>query len=274
MVFPRAVRLDQPHEQGREVAKDLDFLLMGIEHLFPKVKGRLRGGVGLGQPGADARAAFLSQRAADAAGHCPGRMNLLPAEHLDDFLAELAEPDAGAGQVGVGGNQPEHIALGWRRVPAEQEIGRAQVKEAQGMALDDLPEVHQAAELVGGGGDVDRHDGVARLGGGQQMADGADAANPWGDAGHLAVGATLTELLEPAELDYVKLGVGHVAGVVHEDADLGVALDTGHGVNDNALSHNHPNLMSLPASSGFWPSSTCARKVLMRSAGGGQPGRK
>ena len=56
-----------------------------------------------------------------------------------------------------------------------------------------------------------------------------------GDAGHLAVRAALAELLEAAELDDVKLGVGHVALVVHEDADLGVALDAGHWVNDNSF---------------------------------------
>jgi hypothetical protein len=33
----------------------------------------------------------------------------------------------------------------------------------------------------------------------------------------------------------MKLGVGHVARVVHENADLGVALDAGHRINDNAF---------------------------------------
>ena len=109
------------------------------------------------------------------------------------------------------------------------------MEEAQRVALDDLAEVHQPAQLVGGGRDVDGHDGVARLGRGQQMADRADAADARGDAGHLAVGPALAELLEAAELDDVELGVGHVAGVVHENADLGVALDAGHGINDNAF---------------------------------------
>ena len=33
----------------------------------------------------------------------------------------------------------------------------------------------------------------------------------------------------------MELGVGHVAGVVHENADLGVALDAGHWINDDAF---------------------------------------
>ena len=95
-------------------------------------------------------------------------MDFFAAENLDDFLAELAEPDAGAGQFLVGGDEAEDIALGRRRVPAEQKVRRAQVEEAQRVALDDLAEVHQAAQLVGGGRDVDGHDGVAGLGGGEQ----------------------------------------------------------------------------------------------------------
>ena len=156
-------------------------------------------------------------------------MDLLAAEDLDDFLAELAQADAGAGEVGVGGDQAEDVALRLGRVPAEQEIRRAEVEEAQRVALDDLAEVHQPAQLVGGGRDVHGHDGVAGLGGGQQVADRADAADARGDAGHFRVGPAFAELLEAAELDDVELGVGHVAVVVHEDADLGVALDAGDG---------------------------------------------
>ena len=162
-------------------------------------------------------------------------MDFLAAEDLDDFLAELAQADAGAGEVGVGGDQAEDVALRRRGVPAEQEVRRAQVEEAQRMALDDLAEVHQPAQLVGGGRDVDGHDGVAGLGRGEQVADGADAADARGDAGHFAVGPAFAELLESAEFHDVEDGVGHVARVVHENADLGVALDAGDGVDDDAF---------------------------------------
>ena len=88
------------------------------------------------------------------------------------------------------------------------------------------------------------------------MADRADAADARGDAGHFAVGPALAELLEAAELDDVELGVGDVAGVVHEDADLGVALDAGHGVNDDALSHNLSKLELRAFELRLSPSST------------------
>ena len=169
--------VDQAHEQGGEIAEDLDLALVRVEGLLEQVERDLGGGEGFGQPGADAVAAFLGQRAAHAAGHGPGGMDLLAAEDLDDFLAELAQADAGAGEVGIGGDQAEDVALGLGGIPAEQEIRRAEVEEAQGVALDELAEVHQPAQLVGGGRDVDGHDGVAGLGGGEQMADRADAAD-------------------------------------------------------------------------------------------------
>ena len=162
-------------------------------------------------------------------------MNFFAAENLDDFLAELAQADAGAGQFLVRGDQAENVALRRRRVPAEQKIRRAQMEETQRVALDDLAEVHQAAQLVGGGRNVDGHDGVAGLGRGERVADRADAADALGDAGHFGVGPAFAEFLEAAKFDDVELGVGHVAGVVHENADLGVALDAGHRINDNAF---------------------------------------
>src|ERR1035441_5428524 len=106
------------------------------------------------------------------------------------------------------------------------------------------------------------------------MADRADTADARGNARHLAVGPALAELLKPAKLDHVELGVRHIAGVVHEYADLGVALDAGYGINDDTLAHNHPNLSCGPARLGSSPLSTCTSRALMRSAGGGQPGRK
>ena len=45
-------------------------------------------------------------------------------------------------------------------------------------------------------------------------------------------------------------------------------------VNEDALSHNYPNLSWRPSSLGSTPSNTCTSKDLMRSAGGGQPGIK
>ena len=164
-------------------------------------------------------------------------MNFLAAENLNNLLTKLAQANSGAGQVRVGSDHAENVSLRLRRVPAEQEIRRTQVEETQRVALDDLAEIHQPSQLVGSGRDVDGHDGVASLGRSKQVAHRADAANARCDAGHFGVGPALAEFLEAAKLDDMKLGVGHIAGVVHEDADLGVAFDAGYGVNDDAFWH-------------------------------------
>jgi len=69
------------------------------------------------------------------------------------------------------------------------------------------------------------------------MAHRADAADARGDAGHLVERTAFAEFLEPAEFHDVELGVRHVAFLVEVDADLGVALDAGDRINDDALRH-------------------------------------
>ena len=97
------------------------------------------------------------------------------------------------------------------------------------------------------------------------------------------VGPALAELLEAAELDHVEFGVGHVAVVVQEDADFGVALDAGDRVDDDAFGHRKVAWLcgqSAKFELGTFQlgrrrrSRTWASRALMRSAGGGQPGRK
>ncbi len=208
---------------------------MRFQRFSPEVKRDLRGGERFGQPRADFGAALLAQRAAHAARNGPRRMNFFAAEHLDDLLAELAQADAGAGQLRVRRDQAENIALRRGRVPAEQKIRRAQMEEAQRVRLDDLAEVHQAAQFVGGGRNVDGHERVAGLGRGEHVAHRTDAADALRDAGHLGVGPAFAEFLEAAKLDDVEFRVGNIPGVVHENADLGVPLDAGHRIDDDAF---------------------------------------
>ena len=57
----------------------------------------------------------------------------------------------------------------------------------------------------------------------------------WRDAGHFGVGPAFAEFFKAAKFDDVKFGVGDVSGVVQINADLGVALDAGHRINDDAF---------------------------------------
>ena len=73
----------------------------------------------------------------------------------------------------------------------------------------------------------DSHNGVAGLGGSQQVADRADAADARRDRGHLVIRPAFRELLEPAHLRHMKLRPLHVAVIVDMDGDPGVSLDAG-----------------------------------------------
>jgi hypothetical protein len=100
-----------------------------------------------------------------------------------------------------------------------------EVEEREGVRLEDLAVVEEAAEADGPVRDLDGEELVPRLGRGEHVAHRADAADPGGDARHLADGPPLAELLEAAELDDVEPGVGNLPLVVQEEGDLGVALD-------------------------------------------------
>ena len=89
--------------------------------------------------------------------------------------------------------------------------GRAEVEEAEGVALNDLAPVHQAAQLFGGGRNAHAQNGVAGFGRGHQVADRADAADAGGDAGHFPKAAALAEFFKAAEFGHMEAGIGHLA---------------------------------------------------------------
>ena len=158
----------------------------------------------------------------------------------------------------------------------EQQIGRRQVEEAQGVGLDDLGQVHHPAQAHGDRRDGDGQDLVARLGRGDQVADRADAADAGHQRRHLVERAPLADPLEAPELRDVEMGVDHLAAVVELDGDPGVALDPSDRVDDDL---RHLPLRLRRRTARWWPcpgpgpasSSSTTKKIW--SAVGGQPGR-
>ena len=157
-------------------------------------------------------------------------MDLAARQQLNDLLAKLAQADAGAGQLGIGRHQAKHIALGRIALPAQQEIGAAEVEKREGMALADLGQIEQPPQLAGRRWRLHPQQLVAGFRRGQQVAHRADAADAGGDARHLRERAPLTEGLEAAILHHVEAGSSDLAGVIEVQGDLGVALDAGHRV--------------------------------------------
>ena len=145
------------------------------------------------------------------------------------------------------GGDADDVADGRVGVHAQEEVGRGEVEEVQGVGLEHLAVVHQAAHLLRRRGQLARpgaDDDVHGLGRGQVVADRADAAEPLDEDGGLPVGAALDEALEAAELDDVETGLDDLAGVVQPDGDLAVALDAGDGFDRYFLTHGLSILQS------------------------------
>jgi hypothetical protein len=159
------------------------------------------------------------------------------------------------------------------------------VEEVQRVALEHLAVVHQPPDLLGRRRQLlAADDAVHGLGGGQVVADRADAAQPLHDDRHLPVGPAEDEPLEAAELDDVQPRLRPPRALVHVDGDLAVPLDAGQRLDrvlpGRALAcepwGSAPSVV-LQACVGDRPpagrsSATSASQMV--SAGGGQPGRK
>ena len=157
-------------------------------------------------------------------------MDLAAPQHLDHRLAKLAQADAGAGQVWIGCQQAEQIALGRIAIPTQQEVGAAEVEKRQGMGLDDLGQIHQPPEFFGRWRDGDGQELVAGFGRCQQMAYRTDAADAGGDSGHLREGPSLAKALKAPKFHHVEPGRCDGSCAIEVDGDLGVPLDAGHRI--------------------------------------------
>ena len=131
-------------------------------------------------------------------------MDALAGQSLDHLLAEPAQRDAVPGELRMILDHADQVAPRRIGVEAEQQVGRRQMEEAQRVGLDDLPAMHDFAQLRRRWRDAHAHDGFARLGRGEQMADRADAADARGDRRHLIERPSLAELFEPAKLGDVE----------------------------------------------------------------------
>ena len=168
------------------------------------------------------------ERRVHAAGHDPGWMHALLGQPLDHLLAELAQRDAVARQSRDASRcTPKTLRCAGSESKPSSRSGAERWKKLSACDCTNCAQCSSSRSLTRGLGDAHRHDGVAGLGRGQQVADRADAADARGDGRHLVVRAALGELLEAAHLRDVELRAGDLAVVVQMDGDLGVALRCG-----------------------------------------------
>ncbi len=242
-----ALAVDQAHEGRPEVAEGRGLLLPADHVLLEPGDGPLGGRDRLRDAREDPVPDLVGHLERDAARDDARRVDALAAQPLDDLLAPLAQLDAVPCQLRVLAGDADDVADRRVRVEPEQQVGRREVEEGQGVALDDLAQVDDPPQVRAGGRGLDGHDVVHGLGRGDEVADRADAADAGHDRGHLVDGTTLDDPLEAAELGDVEVGIDNLAPVVELDGDLGVALDPGDGIDGDRLAHR---LCSLSARTG------------------------
>ena len=166
---------------------------------------------------------------------------------------------------GVGAHHGQDVALGTRAVEAEQQIGRGQIKEVQGVRLQDLAVVQQPPQLLRRRCELPgANDDVQRLGRRQMVADRTNAAEPLDDDRNLPVHAAADEAFEAAELDDVKARIVDLAGLVQANGDFAVAFDARDRI-DHDLARSRTGLKTVHNAPLHWRgrSLRCVIRILL-----------
>ena len=200
----------------------------------------LHGGLGPGDHlvaiGAQVIALLGGQGLVDAAGDGAGAVDALAGGDADDLLAVLAQQHPLLGDLGIVLDDADDVAVADGVIEAKEQVRRGKVEEMQGVGLEGLAQVHEAPDLVRRGRQfIDADQLIRGLGGGQVVADRADAAQALHQHRQFPVGPALDELLEAPEFDDVQARLLDVVIGVLEQGDLAVALDPGQRVDGDAL---------------------------------------
>ncbi len=133
------------------------------------------------------------------------------------------------------GDDPDDVARGDVGTETEQQVGRRQVEKVQGMRLQDLAEVHQAANFLCRRRQLlDAENHVQRLRCRQVVRHRTDAAQALHHHRHFPVGAALDEFFEAAKFDDMQAHLMHLVVVIQQDRHLAVALDARYGIDRDA----------------------------------------
>jgi len=137
----------------------------------------------------------------------------------------------------------QDVALGRVGRRPDHEVGAGEDVEVRRVVGDEERVVEQFTEAPPGRRGLDAEHGVDGLRRGHMVRLRADAADARRDAGQLLDRAADAEPFEAAQLGDLEVDVGDLAGVVHEDLDLAVALEAGDGI-DGYLLHQTLALLS------------------------------
>ena len=125
------------------------------------------------------------------------------------------------------------------------------------MRLHDLREIHDAAQLDGGGRDLHGQQCVTGFAGGDEMADRADTTDARHQRRHLSKGPSLAKFFKAAHLCDMKMSVLDLPCFIQLHGNFGMAFNARDGVNRNTLRHHFTHFPKrvLSLRSGIRPAS-------------------
>ena len=199
----------------------------------------------LRQAGANRVAALAGQAGANAAGHRPGRMDLLAAQELDDLLAELPQANAPGAKSGSAAIRPKMFRPAGSLSMPRSRSGPLRWKNDSACDWTIWPRFMSRRSLVAAGGMV-----TARI-----LSPALAEASKWLTGQMPQIRAVIPGISQrgrpsqnfsnPRNSATWKRASLDLASVIELDRDLGVTFDPRHGVDQDLLCHRSDLLPSL-----------------------------
>src|ERR1700690_1433397 len=111
------------------------------------------------------------------------------------------------------------------------------------MRLQNLRQSEDAAQFFSSGRNANSEQLIARLGGGDEMADWTYAADAGHERWHLVKWTAFAELFEAAKLRDVEAGFVDSSLFIEVQGDFGMAFDAGYGIDENGFADGVIRLM-------------------------------
>ena len=180
---------------------------------------------------------------AHAAGHDPTGMNPLSAQCFQHPLAKLPQLDAVTRHGRMLAHDSQNVALFRIGVHAQQKVRRGKVEEAERVGLNDLRQVHDAAQHFRRLRNTHGHDVIAGLARSQQVAGRADAADARHQCRHLGEWASFAKFFKATHLGHMEACLLHLSLLIQLQCDPGMAFNAGYGI-DRDRRHIFPMLQN------------------------------
>jgi hypothetical protein len=112
------------------------------------------------------------------------------------------------------------------------------MEKAEGVGLQNLPQVHHPPQLFTRDRDAHGQDFVAGFCRSQQVTHGANATDAGGNARHFPHGPAFAEFFKSAKFNHMKVGIFNLSRIIQKQGDFGMTFNAGDRINNQFRTHN------------------------------------